>query len=287
MVQPLISFAGVWLLHAAWNKLVLRVCVSARRRARGSRAPQPLGCGYASYDSRCTWILLHTFVLIGNCHPPGLRARGVEGNQIPPQHALTVTVPGAAALWDDCVSKFGKLSLKQVLQPAIELAESGFPVSPVTAYHWQQGLPLLRAAAAAGGAAAATSALMTPSGGAPTAGELFRNPDLAATFRAVAERGAREGFYRGRIAEAIVTALRERGGVLSAQDLEEHATRVVEPISTTYKGERTGKAQGGAVPLPCRVCPPAALSGCSACSSCASVGTCLSRLTTHASPAIP
>jgi gamma-glutamyltranspeptidase/glutathione hydrolase len=73
----------------------------------------------------------------------------------------------------------------QVLQPAIELAESGFPVSPVTAYHWEISAPQLRGPGKA--------SLLNPEGRAPAAGEIQKNPDLAATFRTVAEHGAHEG----------------------------------------------------------------------------------------------
>ena len=73
----------------------------------------------------------------------------------------------------------------QVLQPAIELAEQGFPVSPVTAYHWDISLPQLRGPGKA--------AFLTPDGRAPAAGEIQRNPDLGRTFRSLAEHGALEG----------------------------------------------------------------------------------------------
>ena len=69
---------------------------------------------------------------------------------------------------------------------------------------------------------------------APSAGEVFANPQLAATFRRVAAHGAKEGFYRGPIAEAIVAAVAERGGVSTLEDLDAHATRFPAPMSQTY-----------------------------------------------------
>ena len=75
--------------------------------------------------------------------------------------------------------------MMQVLQPAIELAEEGFPVAPVTAYHWQAASMELRGPGKA--------AFLNPEGRAPSAGEIQKNPDLGRTFRSVAEHGALEG----------------------------------------------------------------------------------------------
>ena len=139
---------------------------------------------------------------------------------------LCVTVPGAAALWDDLLTKHGKLSLAQVLAPAISLAEEGFPVSPITASHWgghlnEEGERVLR-----------------PNGRVPCAGEIIRNPDLAQTMRSIAEHGAYKGYYQGRIAEALVEAVGAHGGVLGLEDLSAHRTKFVKPISVAYKGLR-------------------------------------------------
>lgn len=79
------------------------------------------------------------------------------------------------------------------------------------------------------------AALMTSEGKGPTPGQLMRNRDLASTMRRLGEKGAKEGFYKGPIADAIVQAVTSRGGVLQHADLQNHATAVVEAISATYR----------------------------------------------------
>ncbi|CAE7904705.1 ywrD [Symbiodinium microadriaticum] len=126
---------------------------------------------------------------------------------LPSLSALCVTVPGAAAAWESAVQRWGKLSLRQVLSPAIELATEGFPVAPGAAYLWRESEGLLRRAARG------KDTPFLPGGRAPVAGEIFKNPDLASTFQRVSDEGASKGFYQGPVAESIVQALSERGEV--------------------------------------------------------------------------
>lgn len=155
-----------------------------------------------------------------------LRAEGLV--PLPPHHAHTVTVPGACAGWCDLLGRYGRLPLSQILAPAIHLAEEGFAVAPWTAHAWRGAAGFL--ARAPGG-----RALLRPDGRAPAAGEIFRNPGLARTLRAVAA-GGKEAFYRGEIARAISDAVRRAGGVLAPEDLAAHESAWEEPIRTTYRG---------------------------------------------------
>jgi gamma-glutamyltranspeptidase / glutathione hydrolase len=141
----------------------------------------------------------------------------------------TVTVPGACAGWCELLARHGRMSLADVLAPAIALAEEGFPIGEQTAALWQWVLPLY--------ANVPSFAAMTIDGRAPRAGELWRNPGLAKTLRAIAAGGA-DAFYRGPIAEAIVAVVREAGGLMTLDDLAAHETTWDEPISTTYRGVR-------------------------------------------------
>ena len=147
-----------------------------------------------------------------------------------PFHAHTVTIPGACAGWVDTVERHGTLSMADILAPAIRLAEEGFPVAPLTARFWRGG-------AARQLAQAANGYELTINGRAPIAGEIFRNPGLGRTFRAVAE-GGKAAFYEGPLAQAIVKVLRESGGVLSLADLAGHRSSWPTPISTDYRGFR-------------------------------------------------
>jgi gamma-glutamyltranspeptidase/glutathione hydrolase len=149
-------------------------------------------------------------------------------DRLPPDRAFTVTVPGAPAAWGDAHERWGRLNLSEILAPAIGLAERGFPVSPLTAIWWQEGAEKLLSLHRHG------QELMIDGRG-PRAGEVIRLPTLAKTLEILAEQGM-EPFYRGQIAEKIVAAVAEAGGVLSLDDLAAHDSQRVEAIRTEYRG---------------------------------------------------
>src|SRR5215218_5503830 len=153
-----------------------------------------------------------------------LRERGVT--EMPERGGLTITVPGAVRLWEDAASSLGVLPLARLLEPAWELAENGYPVSEVFARYWEVGEDLLLKNEAA-------SRALLLDGRAPRPGEVFVQPDLAATLSTVAEGGA-DAFYNGEIARSMARAAQEAGGYLSEEDLAEHESMWVEPISNDY-----------------------------------------------------
>ena len=140
----------------------------------------------------------------------------------------TVTVPGAFDGWVTLLEKYGSMKLADVLGPAIECAENGFPVMEKTAEDWNAEVTRLKQ-----NPAAATNYLVE--GRAPRPGEIFRNPNLARTLRTLA-RGGRDAFYKGEIAKAIVDYCEKNGGFISLADLAAHKSDWVEPISTNYRG---------------------------------------------------
>jgi len=158
-----------------------------------------------------------------------LRSIGVS-KSLPPRGMLPVTVPGAPAGWADLVTRFGRLGLDTVLQPAIDYAESGFPVSERIGAGWAGLVSLLRRDQEA-------SRVYLVHGRAPAIGRRFRCPDLAGSLRMLAEQGT-DAFYRGPIARAIVSTSDEAGGLLSADDLAGHTSTWVDPIHTMYRGHR-------------------------------------------------
>ena len=166
---------------------------------------------------------------------PGGSPLAASAEVMDPSSVHCVTVPGAAATWADTVSLFGRLPLAEVLRPAIELAEEGFPVNVISAQLWAEQTDQLttRWGGLKGNPGAA--ALLRPDGRPPAAGEWMRMPELASTFRALASDG-KDGFYTGRIARAIVECVRAHGGVLAESDLAAHTTRRVEPISAPFAG---------------------------------------------------
>jgi gamma-glutamyltranspeptidase/glutathione hydrolase len=154
-----------------------------------------------------------------------LAERGIR--EMPASGILSVTVPGAVAGWDALHQRFGRLPFATKLGPAIEYAETGFPVTEVVSRLWKDA----EAVVTTDGGARAT---YFPSGKAPRAGHLFRNRDLAGSLRLIAGHG-RDGFYRGLLGAALVEFAASEGSPLSAADLASHESEWVTPIETTYR----------------------------------------------------
>jgi len=158
--------------------------------------------------------------------PEALVAAGER--QVPYQGPRSVTVPGALSGWQALLERYGTLSLAQALAPAIRIAEEGFPLTPIIARDWRNTAELLRRNPGA-------TATFLIDGEAPRAGQWFRNPDLARTFRRIAANGAGE-IYGGALGREIVAGLDSLGGWLTLDDLKAQEVRWVEPLSMDYKG---------------------------------------------------
>jgi gamma-glutamyltranspeptidase/glutathione hydrolase len=156
----------------------------------------------------------------------GLRAQGIT--HMPQTGIHAVTIPGAVAAWSALSERFGRLPLRDLLSPAIGMAEEGFPVPEITAEEWEGGRSLLTADAEA-------ARIYLPNGHPPRVGEMFRNPDLASTYRMLASEG-RDAFYRGDIARRILECSRRHEGTLADGDLAGYAVEWVAPLSTIYRG---------------------------------------------------
>ena len=156
------------------------------------------------------------------------------GSGMPPFGILTVTVPGAAWGWDEVLRRFGTKSLKAVLQPAIDYAEGGFPISQRIAHDWHLpfALPLENCCSERDPDSVKTFYI---DGKPPVAGQIFRNPGLARTFRLLAERG-RDAFYKGEIAQAIVAKSQALGGTMTLADLADYKGEWVEAAAGNYHG---------------------------------------------------
>ena len=150
--------------------------------------------------------------------------------------AVTVTVPGAVDAWFSLHQHFGKLTMAQNLAPAIKYAREGAPVPPVIAHYFARNLARLSERSAAGEVEEFNNARATYfANGAPRAGQMFANPDLARTLTLIA-RGGRDVFYKGAIAQTIDTYMRRIDGPLRASDLAAHRSEWVDPISVKYRG---------------------------------------------------
>ncbi len=148
--------------------------------------------------------------------------------KIPSHGALPVSVPGCVDGWYELHGKFGKLSMKNILQPTINYAREGFPVTELVAYYMQLSAKFLSKYPG-------FKTTYMPKGSAPKKGEIFKNPFLANTLEKIANEG-RDAFYKGDIAKTIAKYMKENGGFLNYDDLKNHTSEWVEPVSTNYRG---------------------------------------------------
>ncbi|HEX7493592.1 MAG TPA: gamma-glutamyltransferase [Bacteroidales bacterium] len=149
-------------------------------------------------------------------------------NFVPPYGPLPVSVPGCVDGWYELHDMFGRLPMKDILQPAINYARDGFPVTEVIAYYLKRGTEVLKEYPN-------IKEVYMPNGRTPSKGEIFKNPLLANTLEKIV-KGGRYEFYKGTIARDIATFMKKQGGFLSYDDMYRHHSEWVEPVSTTYRG---------------------------------------------------
>ncbi len=227
--HPLATEAGFKILSAGGNAFDAAVAVTA---ALGVVEPAGSGLGGGGF-----WLLHraadgYQTMLDGREMAPGAAHRDMyldeQGQVIPGlsiDGPLAAGIPGTPAALSHLASRYGKLPLSVTLVPAIRLAREGFPVDESYRHMARFRLDALRRSPAA--------AVFLDDGQVPAAGFVVRQPDLAATLQAIAERGA-VGFYQGKVAEKLVEGVRRAGGIWTLADLKNY--RVVErtPISGGY-----------------------------------------------------
>ncbi len=230
--QPLATAAGVKVLAAGGSAADAAVATTA---ALNVTEPTSTGLGGDCFSLYYEAASKKVYALNGSGRAPAcldlsrLQKEGL-GEELPPFHPYTITVPGACAGWMDMLERFGKLPISMVLEPAIELAEKGFPVAPLTSWFWQRGADHQLKSALNGSE-------LTIDGRGPNPGEIFRNPGLAKTLKLIAKEG-KCGYYSGEIAKAIVSIIGEAGGCMTEEDLANHMSTWDEPISVVYRGVR-------------------------------------------------
>ncbi len=148
--------------------------------------------------------------------------------KIPSYGPLPVSVPGAVDGWFEMHGKFGTMDMQEILQPAIDYANTGFPVTELIAYYMNAGAKNLQRFPG-------FKEVYMPKGRAPIKGEVFKNPGLANTLDKIA-KGGRDAFYKGEVAETIADYIQQLGGFLSEKDLADHTSDWVEPESINYRG---------------------------------------------------
>jgi gamma-glutamyltranspeptidase/glutathione hydrolase len=227
--QPLAAMAGLRILLQGGNAFDAAVATAA-----ALNVVEPMSTGIGGDMFALAWVAKDKkLVGLNGSGRAGSKAsldffkqRGLE--EIPFRGPLPVTVPGALHGWCTLLEKYGTMSLEQVLAPAIEYAEQGFPVSEIIATSWESAAHSLK-----DNPNWANNYLID--GRAPQIGEIFKQRALAETFKKLAS-GGKDVFYKEEIAKKIADFIQEQDGLLTLKDLADHTSTWVEPISTTYKG---------------------------------------------------
>lgn len=227
--HPLAAQAGLSVLASGGNAVDAAIATNAMLGV-----VEPMSCGIGG-DLFVLYWDAKTEKLYGlnasGRSPLKLTAKTLldAGHQsIPVDGPLSWSVPGCVDGWQTLLDRFGTRSLQELLEPAAITAESGFPVSEIIAGHWEHAVPAL----AQWPDSAATYLI---DGEAPAVGQIFRNPNLARTYRQIGASG-RDAFYRGEIAKQIVAFSEAHGGHFSLEDFEQHTSDWIDAVSTNYRG---------------------------------------------------
>jgi gamma-glutamyltranspeptidase/glutathione hydrolase len=163
-----------------------------------------------------------------------VRARSKNG-AVPALGAISVSTPGALDAWWTMHQRYGRLKWSELFQPAIHFAETGVPVPQVIGFYIKRNMAIFTRPNSGVEETANAMHTYAPSGQAPIEGDVFRNPDLAHTYRMIAE-GGRDVFYDGPIAHTIDAYFKRIGGWLSHDDLRNQHAEWLDPLVTSYRG---------------------------------------------------
>jgi gamma-glutamyltranspeptidase/glutathione hydrolase len=230
--QPLGAQAGLDILKKGGNAIDAAIATAACMTVL---EPTSNGIGSDAFAIIWTKGKLHGLNASGNApmlmSVEALQKRGLS--KVPKYGLEPVMVPGAPAAWAECIRRFGKLSLKEVMQPAIDYARSGYPVSEVVAKNWKTAFEMY--ATLEGPEFENWFKTFAPEGRAPRAGELWKSEEMAYSLSEIAKSNA-EAFYRGELAEKIDHFSRKFDGFIRKEDLHNYHAEWVEPISVNYRG---------------------------------------------------
>lgn len=226
--QPLASAAGLRILQQGGNAIDAAIAAAAVLCVVEPMMVSPGGDLFA-----LLWDAKKSELKALNASGRSPKALNIDelkkrGFKSLPQHGIhTVTVPGAVDGWATLLKSHGTMTLAQVLQPAIEYAERGFPVSEIIGTDWHEavqhkGNPDF-------------AATFLPNGQPPAIGSIFTNKNLAASLKKIAA-GGRDVMYKGELADKLVKFAQAQGGFHTKEDFAKHTSTWVEPISTTYRG---------------------------------------------------
>ena len=227
--QPLATQIAIDILKAGGSAVDAAIAANA---ALGLM--EPTGCGIGGDLFAIVWDAEKQELagLNASGRAPSLMTldyfRDNDIDAIPRFGPLPMSVPGAVDGWYELHERYGRLPMSELLAPAIAYAEDGFPVTEVIAFYLERNAERI-------GEYPGFAETFMPEGRTPRKGEMFRNPRLANTYRKIADDG-RDAFYKGEIAKRIDSYMREQGALLRYEDLAQHESEWVTPVSTNYRG---------------------------------------------------
>ena len=234
--QPLAAVTGLRILMEGGNAVDAAIATAA-----ALNVVEPMSTGVGGDMFALVWDNKEKSVraLNGSGRAPGAASIDEllnKGHQSYPETGVySVAVPGTVHGWATLLDACGTMPMSKVLEPAINYAENGFPVSDIISFQWQRELNKL--------SSFPSGNEMLPNGRSPSQGDFVKLPTLASTLRAIAEGGS-DAFYKGAIAQKTASFIQEHGGWLTVEDLAAHTSDWDEPISVDYRG------------VTCWECPP-------------------------------
>lgn len=234
--QPLASQAGLTILQQGGNAIDAAIATAICQTI-----VEPTNNGLGSDCFALVWTGGKLHGLNGSGYAPqrltpeAVAASGAT-EKMPLRGWEAVTVPGAPSAWAELHKRFGRLPFAKLFEPAIYYAEQGYPVSPIVARFWQEGIDALTPYKNNPAIAPWFATFDVHGNGvAPQTGEMVTLPDHAKTLRILADSYC-ESYYRGELAQKLVEFSDKTGGYLSLEDLTDYRAEWVEPVHINYHG---------------------------------------------------
>lgn len=234
--QPLAAQAGLTILQQGGNAIDAAIATAICQTI-----VEPTNNGLGSDCFALVWTGGKLHGLNGSGYAPqrltpeAVTASGAT-ERMPLRGWEAVTVPGAPSAWAELHKRFGRLPFAKLFEPAIYYAEQGYPVSPIVARFWQEGIDALTPYKNNPAIAPWFATFDVHGNGvAPKTGELVTLPDHAKTLRILADSYC-ESYYRGELAQRLVEFSDKTGGYLSLEDLADYRAEWVEPVHINYHG---------------------------------------------------
>ena len=230
------TLAGIEILKKGGSAVDAAIAINA---CLGFLEPTSSGIGGDCYAMLWDPTQKTVVGLAGSGHSPHAltldiaRSRAKNG-ALPPYGAVTVSVPGAVDAWWTLHAKYGRLAWADLFEPAIGYAENGVPFPEVISYYIRRNMVAFLKPDA--GIEETANAVHTYGKG-PAIGEIVRNPDLAHTYRMIAQ-GGRDAVYYGPIAQTIDAYFKLIGGWMTRADMAAHRSEWTTPFATDYRGVR-------------------------------------------------